>query len=57
MLIINLAKLPHVHDALENFDKNVHFSLDALGNNTFHIDIEISAEGLTMFTKNTFTSQ
>ena len=47
-----------IHEAFNNFDKNIKFAVDTFENETPHfLDVEISPDGLSVYRKDTNTGQ
>ena len=58
LLVIKWEHLKLVHDALNNFDKNLNFTVDTFNNVVIHFfDTEIHPDGLSVYCKDTSTGQ
>ena len=58
LLVIKWEHLKLVHDALNNFDKNLNFTVDTFNNVVIHFfDTEIHPDGLSVYCKDTSTEQ
>ena len=58
LVVIKQEHLKLVHDALNNFDKNLNFTVDTFDDVVPHfLDIEIHPDGLSIYCKNTNTGQ
>ena len=58
LLVIKPEDVPRVHGLLENFDKNLKFTVDHFTNEVPHfLDLQLSPDGISIFRKNTNTGQ
>ena len=58
LLLVKLADIPHIHNLFNKSDKNLRFIVDRFENDVPHfLDIKMSILGLTVYRKNTHTSQ
>ena len=58
LLLVKRQGIDKVLQAFNGFDKNLKFTVDKFENETPHfLDLEICANGLTFFRKNTHTGQ
>ena len=58
LLLVKLADIPHIHNLFNKSDKNLRFIVDRFENDVPHfLDIKMSILGLTVYQKNTHTSQ
>ena len=54
LLLVKPADLPHMHNLINKFDKNLRFTVDSFENEVPHfLDIKISPLGLKIYQKNT----